>query len=52
MTGEYWDDKFEACLDKGAKFSPNNRSFFNFSAWNPKWQAECWRPARFELAIS
>ena len=30
------------CRDKLQKYSPDGRSWYNFSAWRPNWSAECW----------
>ena len=38
----YWDDRHEVCMDKLSKYSPDGRTWWNFTAWRPSWQAECW----------
>jgi FkbM family methyltransferase len=47
VTGRYWDDAYEVCRDKAALFSPDNRTWWNFSAWRPNWTAECWYDVAF-----
>ena len=42
LTGTQWRDEYEVCRDKSAKWSPNGRTWQNFTAWNPMWEAVCW----------
>lgn len=42
VTGEWWDDGYEVCHDKRAKYSIDGVKWFNFSAWRPTWTADCW----------
>lgn len=42
LTGALWRDEYEVCRDKSAKWSPNGRTWQNFTAWNPEWSAVCW----------
>ena len=32
----------QVCRDKKQKWSPNGKSWRNFSAWTPNWSAVCW----------
>lgn len=42
VSGELWDDKYEVCLDKKAKWSPDGHWWFNYSSWSPSWVGVCW----------
>ena len=35
LTGALWRDEYEVCRDKSQKWSPNGRTWSNFSAWIP-----------------
>ena len=42
LTRELWDDGYEVCRDKSAKFSADGLHWTNFTPWNPDWSAVCW----------
>jgi FkbM family methyltransferase len=52
VTGAAWDDKYEVCRDKRAKYSSNGRTWQNLSAWSPNWSAVCWYDVALVLRTS
>eukprot|EP00965_Chrysotila_dentata_P220442 6191776-Pleurochrysis_carterae.AAC.3 len=42
LTGANWDDRYEVCRDKRAKYSLDGKTWMNLTAWSPDWSAVCW----------
>ena len=52
ITGELWDDGYEVCRDKSAKFSADGVHWTNFTPWSPDWSAVCWYDVALILRTS